>query len=143
MIKKALFLTLFSIALISCESESFDTTTTSGTEVTIDDQVSTICVEPKGLSTEDVTNETVNVIWEQDAIYKEQSWEVRYQKLDDNIAKNDEPIVGEEGNILNVGSNNVEIKKLESRTTYNVYVRSRCNLDTYSEWAGPIQITTL
>lgn len=46
------------------------------------------------------------------------------------------------GTTINVITTQSEITNLTSQTTYEFYVRSDCGIDGFSDWEGPLQITT-
>src|SRR5699024_825390 len=50
---------------------------------------------------------------------------------------------GEEGETLTVDETpGTDLENLDCQTSYEVYVRSICGDDNYSDWAGPVEFTT-
>ena len=88
------------------------------------------CIEPTNLNTSNITNTTANIDWTEYGLST--SWEVEY---------------GYTGFIQGAGTlisatNPQPLTSLDADTDYEWYVRSDCDVEGYSPWAGPQDFTT-
>src|SRR5690625_5096428 len=92
------------------------------------------CFAPENINFESLTNTEVDVTWTPNG--NELQWEVLYgeESFDPE---------NEEGIIVDVDNTpETTISNLEAETSYDVYVRSVCQEDVFSDWTGPETFTT-
>ncbi|TDS51241.1 choice-of-anchor J domain-containing protein [Myroides indicus] len=94
------------------------------------------CLEPIGLGVEDVEFDSVTLVW-QDDFGSEWEYVVQYPDLGTpkgaGISVNKQELVVDK---------DIDGNKLENNTTYEFYVRNKCNAGSYSSWSGPYKFTT-
>jgi len=92
------------------------------------------CSKPTNLTAGNITNNSTNLSW--DAGSNESQWDVIY-----GLSGFDPET---QGTLLNgITLNPYMLVGLEANTTYDVYVRAVCGEGFVSEWAGPVNFTTL
>ncbi|KAA1246693.1 fibronectin type III domain-containing protein [Aquimarina sp. RZ0] len=144
MIKKISFLLIIVSLLISCETEEFNTNDlTSGGTVTdtnnpTEEEVDN-CVIPFALSVSKITDKSVIFAWSSEISQTTNySWEVRYTEKSNALDENNQTT-----NTLNAQQSAITINNLKRSTVYTVAVRTKCGLNTYSDWSVVKEIKTL
>ena len=90
------------------------------------------CPEPSGITIAEVTDSSAEVSWAAGGV--ETTWEIAVQNAGTGI-----PASGD--STMNNAPYN--ITTLTPSTVYEVYVRSDCDTDGFSNWVGPFNFTTL
>lgn len=90
------------------------------------------CTDPTNLSTNNVTNTSIDISW--DAGGTETAWEYVVQPADTGVPA---------ANGTVTTTPNVTVTGLDPVTAYEVYVRANCLTDGFSRWVGPILFSTL
>ncbi|WP_052158291.1 choice-of-anchor L domain-containing protein [Lacinutrix jangbogonensis] len=89
------------------------------------------CVIPGGLNVTNITGTTADFSWMAGA--GESSWEYVLQPTGTGVPT---------GAGTNSTTTTVNLNALTFETTYEVYVRSDCGVNGFSDWAGPLTFTT-
>lgn len=90
-----------------------------------------VCDAPENIAFTNVTETSVEVSWDAG---EGQNWEVVYGETGFDIETEGESTTTTESSLM--------IENLDANTTYDVYVRTICEDDLYSEWEGPANFTT-
>src|SRR5690625_3317120 len=88
-----------------------------------------ICTEPTDISVNEVTDNSAEISWEGDA----DTYEIEYGEAG---------FTQGEGTVLTDMTSPYILTDLEANTSYDVYIRSVCDEDKFSSWAGPESFTT-
>lgn len=92
------------------------------------------CDPPTGLTVENLTDTTVELSWTPGS--NENDWIVLYGPAGFDPST-------EGSGVVVSGEPTTTLIALEIGTDYDIYVRAMCDEDVFSDWAGPLSITTL
>ncbi|MCK8480283.1 gliding motility-associated C-terminal domain-containing protein [Psychroserpens algicola] len=90
------------------------------------------CPEPSGITIAAVTENSAEVSWTPGGA--ETTWEIAIQNAGTGIPS---------GGTTTMNNNPYDAMSLTPSTAYEVYVRSDCGADGFSNWVGPFNFTTL
>ncbi|KAA1243548.1 fibronectin type III domain-containing protein [Aquimarina sp. RZ0] len=89
------------------------------------------CFNPNSLLVEEVSTDNIIVSWVNGG--DEDAWQLQY---------GESGFVLGEGEILDTENNPETISDLSSDTRYDVYIRSNCDANGFSDWIGPVSFKT-
>ena len=118
--KKAFAILSLCVLLFSCSSNG------GGDDTIIDP-----CGRPTSISTVNITIESVTVNWSSSETGA--SYEIQYGETGFTLGS---------GQVTTASGNSTTISGLTEGTTYQFYIRSNCGGNDFSDWAGPISVTT-
>ena len=110
---------------------TFNGTTVYGSEVTFNTLPEDVqpCDVPTGLTASDITHESFNVSWNNNAGVS--NWNIRYR------------VANGQWTSATTGTNQYAISGLAEQTTYEVQVQADCGNNNLSEWSELLTVTTL
>lgn len=114
----------------SCNTQTYGTTV----DFTLKIVEAPSCTAPSDLAVSGITDETAFISWTEGST--ETEWEVKYGASDFDPST--------DGTLASASINpELTIDDLDASTTYDVYVRAVCDVDSESDWVGPESFTTL
>ncbi|WP_299223741.1 fibronectin type III domain-containing protein [uncultured Aquimarina sp.] len=90
------------------------------------------CFNPNSLSVSEISIDSATINWA--AAADESNWQIQFGEKDFVIG---------EGTLVDTVNTTEIINNLNSGTEYDVYVRSNCDTDGFSEWIGPLSFSTI
>lgn len=89
------------------------------------------CSSPTGILANSITSNSAVINWSSNT--QNATYEIQYGVTGFGLGN---------GNTLNSGSTNVALNGLTSNTSYQVYVRTNCGENGFSDWVGPSSFST-
>ncbi|WP_218157950.1 fibronectin type III domain-containing protein [Pustulibacterium marinum] len=95
-----------------------------------------ICNSPENIVASNITSSSANINWDDTNVNTEDTWEYIIQESGTEIP--DETDTG-----IAVSTLPISLEGLQANTTYEVFVRSNCDVDFNSDWSDAYTFTTL
>ena len=89
------------------------------------------CLAVTNITAPVVSTTQIHLNW--DSPSPAQNWEIEYGPMD---------FVPGTGNTITANTHPFAINGLDTMTTYDFYIRTHCGDTSYSDWAGPLQVST-
>ena len=90
------------------------------------------CVDPSGLATNNITNNSAQITWNNDASIN--TWNTEFGPVGFTLGN---------GNVSAVTTNSIDFNNLNINSSYDFYVQAYCGNGNFSSWVGPFTFQTL